>query len=772
MATLGSIGIVFNPEEIFIEQAGQVRHHQRRAVMTKLNPGLSFMDRFIKRIQRGSERLHDGATLLKPCRFSLFTVIAGALALLLVPQGQDLLRGLAERDAGTGHSGSLHLFFILSTLFWAFSAWYWSSVMLRLKIPGVPENDPQYHKARTKIPRYIGFAAIMSLAAAFSRAAFGYVYSGEKPPNLLWGYSLAAFVGAFVFLYLVSNRRDWMEAAYKWLQSKPLLQNRIAAPFVGLLNITPSRNIQYGVSAIRDLPQGMRIVTSTTLIVDFFLFLLFWLSPQQAAPLMGSAAILLFAATGWIAGGSLLDLVGMKLRIPVISGLFILSIIFSAWNDNHAVRTLPITPVKWENRLTVDQALKVWLDHQKQRPSPSGSYPLFLVAAEGGGIRAAYWTASVLGQITFTVPSFPDHLFAISGVSGGSLGAAVFLAQLAGARATADGFYCDGTGQRFLETRDFRKDTRKILGEDFLSPVVGAMLYPDLFQRVCPWPVRSFDRAQAMEVSWERAWNRNMGSDRFSEPFDDLWRDLSKKWLPALFLNSTWVETGKRLIVSNLKLLPEDFNDVEDANRFYTQESLPLSAAVHLSARFTYISPAGTLKKDGKIYGRAVDGGYFENSGETTVLEILQAIGNLADTDKDKTWKKVRPVVIHISNQPVDPRHSSTGLDNNLKDTANRPGLFLNESLSPVMTMLNARNARAVYARETVMGHVTKENFLHFGVCRNAMNPPLGWVLSEAVQDQLNNQLIKKNLAFNNPDTLRRIQEILKNRYGGLSPER
>lgn len=251
-----------------------------------------------------------------------------------------------------------------------------------------------------------------------------------------------------------------------------------------------------------------------------------------------------------------------------------------------------------------------------------------------------------------------------------------------------------------------------------------------------------------------------MGSDRFSEPFDDLWRNQSKKWLPALFLNSTWVETGKRLIVSNLKLLPEDFNDVEDANRFYTQESLPLSTAVHLSASFTYISPAGTLKKDGKIYGRAVDGGYFENSGETTVLEILQAIGNLADTDKDKTWKKVRPVVIHISNQPVDPRQPTTGLDKNLKDTANRPGLFLNESLSPVMTMLNARNARAVYARETVMGHVIKENFLHFGLCRNAMNPPLGWVLSEAVQVQLNNQLIKKNLAFNNPDTIRRIQEI------------
>ena len=273
-----------------------------------------------------------------------------------------------------------------------------------------------------------------------------------------------------------------------------------------------------------------------------------------------------------------------------------------------------------------------------------------------------------------------------------------------------------------------------------------------------------------MEEAWERAWGRHTGTDRFSKPFDDLWRNRGPKWLPALFLNSTWVETGKRLIVSNLKLMPEDFNDAEDLNRFYTRESLPLSAAVHLSARFTYISPAGTLKKNGRIYGLAVDGGYFENSGETTVIEILQAIDDLADNDTD--WKKVKPVVIHISNEPVDPKYTKTDLAAEDKDKAVRPEPFLNEALSPVMTMLNTRNARAVYARETVMWHVGKENFLHFGLCRNAMSPPLGWVLSSAVQKQLDGQLCNKSAVFNNPENIKRIREFLKNRYAGVSPNR
>jgi hypothetical protein len=737
--------------------------------MNKSGMTASFTDRLVKRFQLGVDWMHTWISVIKPCRFSLIMVGAGAFFLLLVPQGEDLLRGLAERIAGTTADNYLRLFFFLSALFWTVSAWYWSRVMLFLKFPGVPANIPRFHPFRTRAPRTIGFCAAMCIAAALFRASFGYDDPNDPGRRLLLEYALGAFLGSFVFLYCVTKRRAWMTALHKRLRalSPPGNGHPIFTPFVSLLRITPSNDLEYGVSAVRDLPRRVKVFAGGTLALACFLFFLFWLAPQQTAPLIGAAAILLLASAGWIAGGSILDFVGMRLRIPVLSTLLILAIIFSFWNDNHGVRTLPTPPPPLEKRWNVREALMAWHKHQVLRPSSTGFYPLFVVAAEGGGIRAAYWAASVLSRITDKNPCFPDQLFAISGVSGGSLGSAVFIAQLADAPVFADGFYADREGRRPPGAKDFLPNTQKILSENFLAPVVGAMLYPDLFQRFWFWPMPSFDRARTLEGAWEKAWSETTKNDRFSKPFDNLWEKQGRKWLPALFLNSTWVETGKRLIISNLRLTPEDFNDAEDLNNFYTKESLPLSTAVHLSARFTYISPAGTLEKGGRIYGRAVDGGYFENSGETTVLEILQAIDTLADNDP--AWKKVKPVVIHISNEPVDPRYKIIRLAAKDKDKASSPGPFLNEALSPVRAMLNTRNARAVYARETVMWHVGQENFLHFGLCKNKMGFPLGWVLSDAVQRQLDNQLANKTAAFDNPTNLKQIDSLLNNRYGGPS---
>ena len=72
-----------------------------------------------------------------------------------------------------------------------------------------------------------------------------------------------------------------------------------------------------------------------------------------------------------------------------------------------------------------------------------------------------------------------------------------------------------------------------------------------------------------------------------------------------------------------------------------------------MSARYTSVSPAGTLVRDGKTHGRVVDGGYFENSGATATLAILQLVDELRDNG-DKRWERVDPYVIHISNDPVE----------------------------------------------------------------------------------------------------------------------
>ena len=100
-----------------------------------------------------------------------------------------------------------------------------------------------------------------------------------------------------------------------------------------------------------------------------------------------------------------------------------------------------------------------------------------------------------------------------------------------------------------------------------------------------------------------------------------------------------------------------------------------------------------------------------------------------------------------------------------MKDKASRPRSYLNETRSPPVTLLNARNAHAVYAREAVRWHVTCENFLHFGLCKEKIDVPLGWALSDVVQTKMDKQLTTDCEVFQNLNNLKTIREILEKRY-------
>src|SRR4029453_5773158 len=225
--------------------------------------------------------------------------------------------------------------------------------------------------------------------------------------------------------------------------------------------------------------------------------------------------------------GSLLVYLGERYRLPLLTLVVVWAAICSLTNDNHDIRTIDSGAT--QNRYDLEQALREW--HNRIRANPKYStrplHLLFIVAAEGGGIRAAYWTAAVLGSIQDAEESFADHVFAISGVSGGSVGAVVFDALVANGK-------CQG---KFAEISEL------MLGQDFLSPAIAAMLYPDLIQRFWRQPYMYLDRGRWLEQSWEEAWRQplnktGLNDDRFAKPFSSLWKN-SQIYVPALFLNAT-----------------------------------------------------------------------------------------------------------------------------------------------------------------------------------------------------------------------------------------
>jgi hypothetical protein len=510
------------------------------------------------------------------------------------------------------------------------------------------------------------------------------------------------------------------------------------------------------------------VAVSVMLFVSLLLFILFALDPVLVPQRLGMGTILFLAAASWVSIGSLFVYFGSRWQFPVITIIVLLALLFSLWNDNHVIRAAPPQEMA---RADVIESFRSWYALAEKNDGVGTLHPLFVVATEGGGIRAAYWTATVLGGIQDASPNFAPHLFAISGVSGGSLGAAVFDALLAEPNPSS-----------------LKDKAHDILGQDFLSPALASMLYPDLVHRFLPFPIPYFDRGRALEMGWEKAWRDTMHNDRFAGSFVDLWKPGSREWMPALFLNGTSVEKGNRIITSNLHLT-NVFLDAEDAADKLAQHSLPttkagchipLSTAAHMSARFTFVSPAGRFPDGSHI----VDGGYFENSAATTALEIVTRIKDVCAHDH---IANVDVKVIMISN---DPRKGSISIapakpapePSGPKRT--KPvitsGQFLGELTAPLYTLLNTRNARGTYAQKAIgreqrrfkagviaapseteqMQPATKD-IVYFRLRDTNVPLPLGWMLSAAAAKTMQDQLRLEDDVVHNGTAMDEVLKIL-----------
>jgi hypothetical protein len=334
----------------------------------------------------------------------------------------------------------------------------------------------------------------------------------------------------------------------------------------------------------------------------------------------------------------------------------------------------------------------------------------------------------VLGELDREAARFRDRLFAISGVSGGSVGATVYRALI---DLPADQFkaHCAGGATECAQ---------RILATDSLGPLAAAMLYPDLGQRFFPLPWFP-DRAAALEHAWEGSFVRATGQDGLAASLADLSR--TKPW-PALFLNSTWSDTGRRIVASNLKAEAPAAGSSEASFLFSDQlavigHDLRLSSAAHNSARFPFVSPPGMWRNpaDGKVAGRLQDGGLFENYGAETALEIL----NLACT-RFECAQRIKPIVILITSDPSLPR--------NLAEVPRyRATSFATEVRTTPTTYEHVRGGRGTEAalRLQEWSRAHGDNFFVFRMCKTdteGASPPLGWALSEAAQRRIASFLI------------------------------
>jgi len=767
-------------------------------------------------------------------RYSVFAVLFGAAPLLAIPQGQDILQRLVEgehplsrvilavvvidattiliwycarvltriRVDGQATGGweafferniprmvGLSMLLLCGLAFARAGAWggtfltvaagsYLAILAVARKAPGV-----LLRLGRLTLPRYVRFdrddliverrgramvGAIVALLSLVPMVPSGFwsSASGREVAILRVG-AVLLLVSAWSLYFWVYFRRE-LEALRRHRAST---DGSAAWGELTALRAAEREELVEGFD-IDSVPNDIKAVTAAALAVSATCFGLFTYATVPVTRWLGPLVVLTIASANAVVFGSILAWVGRRLHFPIVLLLIGAAFAFSRWNDNHAIRTLAVATADTAApppTMHLASRLTAWLAARGSAGGDSTRIPLVLVAAAGGGLRAAYWTGLSLATLQDRDTAFASHVFAMSGVSGGSLGIGVFSAMRRDLLSPSTERDCHG-GDTTTTTRKLAPCMRHFMSGDFLSPVLGKFLAPDFTQWFLWFPVRHFDRAIALEQSWERSYQETMKVRTLEEGFRAVVTESdAARGVPPLLLNTTHVETGRRYVTSPFADSTV-FLDAVDLHAALGGPDIRLSTAIHNSARFTYVSPAGRLERhDGDAYGSVVDGGYFENSGLATLNDLRRAIAELLDAPPDSLKAiagRVDLVVLYLCNDPISCQRDTDPAARRLVTDRRAAG----EWAAPLRALLATRDARGALAREQTQRDLaqrsageTRGAFLQLNVCADLglpsdtaagdslvrrgargriVNPPLGWLLSGLAQRWMDSSLV------------------------------
>lgn len=382
---------------------------------------------------------------------------------------------------------------------------------------------------------------------------------------------------------------------------------------------------------------------------------------------------------------------------------------------------------------------------------------------------------------------FEQQVFAISAVSGGALGAVVSYAALAdsqnagraingrgrppcdaaAATTDADWFapYLErpvGDNRPWQPHQSWQGCLENILAGDFLSPVFYSLNRDDLLSadngvRDLLRIERRGDRAAVLEHAWEMRYAR---LTRQPSPIGSSGKELptlaqsmldvrartvgSGHWLPILLLNGTSVNSGRRIITSDMSppfgafIDSDDLHSMLGAGRTDVRRDIRLSTGATMSARFPVISPHGSIRNDQRaIVDRVVDGGYYENFGAATTLELVRELKGYG----------LDPFVILVNNEPTNSEvvcRDTEGLGGGAPPRVSENAAF-SLVLSPLKAVVGTRSARGSHASVQLCNELGSERFAYVTVALDPRNPrkalSMSWWLSKHVQKYLSDQL-------------------------------
>ncbi|WP_316768717.1 hypothetical protein [Pedobacter frigiditerrae] len=444
--------------------------------------------------------------------------------------------------------------------------------------------------------------------------------------------------------------------------------------------------------------------------------------------IVGAPAIVCIAFacyTGMYVGLLYLDkalLKSWKLSLRFL--LVIILIVCSIVNRDHPVRQLNEDVA---NRGTIVSQFDSWftaykkqIDQQNKEGKQATSYPVVFICSEGGALRTGAYTSLFLANLGERLENghrvdFRGSVFAMSGVSGGAVGLGYYNAMM-----------YENTGPK-ISNHSAIDLSKKFFLKDYLSPIIGKMLFGDFLALFLPWHINLLDRAVALESSWETAYHSVLGkkyNNVFSQEFVHPQLGNAK---PLFMINTTETETGFQCLISNQSADGILFDNERDLLS-KKLKNINYSTAINFSTRFPIFSPGAMVElKDGTRL-HYLDGGYVENTGSASLLEVLELLKK-----ESKNFALCSPVVINLLFGEDDVNKKRIGFGNEISEILN--------------ATLNTRYAKSKTARYKVKEFV---NEIGGGLVIDApltpkeKNIPMNWVLSEQSMENINNDISHK----------------------------
>jgi hypothetical protein len=497
----------------------------------------------------------------------------------------------------------------------------------------------------------------------------------------------------------------------------------------------------------------------------------FWLARSWAPPMAG--LILLITISTALGGAS-----QYWLGIPGLVIVLVLLLLWRAGKQRFAIRVPELEPfyqapspypperVNEATTLLVDRLLETEpFDGGWPGGDADERRPLILVCTSGGGIRAATWTAGILGSLSEQLAHFHERTLLVTGASGGMVGGSAWLGSLRALRGAP-------------APPGFARALTAAVGRDSLTELARAWFFADAWRTFSPSPNRG-DRGRRLQERWQ-AELLPSGADigvRLAELRDEEARGR----LPTFVYAPMIVEDGRRLLLSNASLarvvraeLPwvarapgqawersassTSAYHLHDLNAA-AFERITLATAARLSASFPYVSPATVLPTAPRV--RLVDAGYYDNYGVNLVAGWLREA-----LEHQQAWLErhvSRILVIQIRDEPFasdEPPNgaASTKLPPDGTGFGARLGRALEGLTSPLEGLFAARDSAMRFRNDAELDAVSQAYASAFGaefvltqVFELKGELSLSWYLTRAelalIDAQLGSTAIQRKLA-------------------------